>query len=236
MVIMPPTHSSASMQMVQYTVYHSYLVHVHTYMYTHAACSKASFSTFLAIIALSCKHVYICITDVDECSTNVNDCEQLCVNTNGSYHCDCGEGFALNSDGRTCRISCGGIYSATTGSFHTPGWPEYYPLDFRCEWFVNPTNATNNTVILLTVDQNHFGIKGRSPCPDDYLEFHDGNATSAHSLGKYCQFDTPDTLYTSSSQAMVVFHAGPVPHLLSRVGAKVFYEVFELGTERVYID
>ena len=173
--------------------------------------------------------VHICITDVDECSTSVNDCEQLCVNTNGSYHCDCGEGFALNSDGRTCRISCGGIYSATT-----PGWPEYYPLDFRCEWFVNPTNATNNTVILLTVDQSHFGIKGKSPCPDDYLEFHDGNTTSAHSLGKFCKFDTPDTLYTSSSQAMVVFHAGPIPHLPSRVGAKVFYEVFELGTQRVY--
>ena len=39
-------------------------------------------------------------TDIDECSTEADSCEQQCVNIEGSYLCDCGEGFALNSDGR----------------------------------------------------------------------------------------------------------------------------------------
>ena len=30
-------------------------------------------------------------------------CQHICINTNGSYMCDCNEGYALTSDGRTCR-------------------------------------------------------------------------------------------------------------------------------------
>ena len=43
-----------------------------------------------------------CTVDVDECSLRMNDCEQLCVNTNGSYECDCDSGYNL-SDGRNCE-------------------------------------------------------------------------------------------------------------------------------------
>lgn len=30
------------------------------------------------------------------------ECDQLCVNTDGSYRCVCGEGYALAADGQTC--------------------------------------------------------------------------------------------------------------------------------------
>lgn len=185
----------------------------------------------------SCHHIFFSwsLTDIDECSTNTDSCQQQCINTEGSYLCDCGEGFALNSDGRTCRVSCSATYTARNGSFHTPGWPEYYPLDFRCEWLIDPTNVTRNTIIVLTVDQGSFGIHGSSPCTTDYLEFHDGSSTDAHSLGKYCQFNAPNPLYTRSSQALVVFQASSFPHLPNRVGVKVFYQLFELGTVLYYI-
>ena len=175
-------------------------------------------------------------TDADECSTNADSCEQLCINTEGSYLCDCEESFALNSDGRTCRVSCEGTFTAIMGSFHTPGWPTYYPLDFRCEWLIRPiiTNATRNMVIMLTVNQNSYGILGGNPCTTDYLEFHDGNTTAARSLGKYCNFHLPGLLYSTSSQALVVFQASAIPHLPRRVGVQVIYKVFELGTKRFY--
>ena len=32
----------------------------------------------------------------------VNDCHQECINTIGSFTCECLEGFVLNSDNRTC--------------------------------------------------------------------------------------------------------------------------------------
>ena len=183
-------------------------------------------------IKVCCIILCTAISDVDECSRNAHRCQQLCVNIDGSYHCACEEGYALNGDGRTCRVSCGGTYIANTGSFHTPGWPNEYPLDFRCEWLIQPLNATENMILSLTVDQSHFGIHGRPPCTTDYLEIHDGNTTDALSMGKYCKFDAPDTLHTSTSEAMVVFQASTFPHLPSRVGAKLTYLLFVIGMRR----
>ena len=166
--------------------------------------------------------------DVDECSLGTHNCQQLCINTNGSHRCDCEEGYALNSDGRTCRISCGGNYTASNGSFHTPGWPTHYPLDFRCEWYINPANSSSNNILSLTVDRR-FGIHGRSPCPTDYLEFHDGNTTAATSMGIFCFLRAPDTMYTSRSQAVVVFQASRFPHLPSRIGARITYQLLTIS-------
>ena len=42
-------------------------------------------------------------TDVDECKRGTNNCSQLCINTVGSYTCDCILGFQLDSDGRACN-------------------------------------------------------------------------------------------------------------------------------------
>ena len=45
--------------------------------------------------------------DIDECANNtnntVNNCEQKCINTQGSFMCACNSGFELNSDETTCR-------------------------------------------------------------------------------------------------------------------------------------
>ena len=41
--------------------------------------------------------------DINECqSSGKNVCEQICVNTDGSYRCECRPGFRLHVDGRTC--------------------------------------------------------------------------------------------------------------------------------------
>ena len=41
------------------------------------------------------------IVDIDECS-GLNDCQQNCINTEGSFECSCDEAFTLDMDGRTC--------------------------------------------------------------------------------------------------------------------------------------
>ena len=41
--------------------------------------------------------------DIDECSTGVDRCEQVCQNTNGSYTCACRSGFRLKTDGLQCE-------------------------------------------------------------------------------------------------------------------------------------
>ncbi|XP_028318745.1 collagen and calcium-binding EGF domain-containing protein 1 isoform X2 [Gouania willdenowi] len=41
--------------------------------------------------------------DIDECANrNMTTCSQICINTAGSYRCDCEKGFFLEEDGKTC--------------------------------------------------------------------------------------------------------------------------------------
>ena len=32
-----------------------------------------------------------------------DDCNQICVNTDGSYHCGCDDGYYLQTNNRTCQ-------------------------------------------------------------------------------------------------------------------------------------
>jgi hypothetical protein len=41
-------------------------------------------------------------SDINECETDSNDCDQLCRNTVGSFQCGCNEGYSLTSDGKSC--------------------------------------------------------------------------------------------------------------------------------------
>ncbi|NXH17904.1 EGFL7 protein, partial [Bucco capensis] len=44
-----------------------------------------------------------CQTDVDECAGQSHGCHQLCINTAGSYHCSCWDGFSLTADNKVCQ-------------------------------------------------------------------------------------------------------------------------------------
>lgn len=41
--------------------------------------------------------------DIDECATSSETpCAHICINTLGSYRCECREGYVQEDDGRTC--------------------------------------------------------------------------------------------------------------------------------------
>ena len=51
------------------------------------------------------------LIDINECSLNTDGCDQVCINTVGSFQCSCNRGYTLNADGITCsgmtgRITC----------------------------------------------------------------------------------------------------------------------------------
>ena len=41
--------------------------------------------------------------DLDECGARSHDCQQVCVNTEGSFRCECHSGFMLNRDRKSCQ-------------------------------------------------------------------------------------------------------------------------------------
>ncbi|XP_044275324.1 epidermal growth factor-like protein 8 isoform X1 [Varanus komodoensis] len=45
-----------------------------------------------------------CHVDVDECRAPIAFCAQRCLNTAGSYQCQCDSGYALEPDGKNCRL------------------------------------------------------------------------------------------------------------------------------------
>ena len=145
------------------------------------------------------------------------------MNSEGSYSCGCRDGYALDDNGKTCSISCGGRLLDSSGSFQTPDWPTHYPqANFICEWTFN---MSANSLIQFTVDTSAYGINGRPPCQNDHLEFFDGLERDSQSLGRYCKFDRP-SITTSTGAARVVFEGTQNPNRpASRKGVRLLYNV-----------
>ena len=162
-------------------------------------------------------------TDIDECLSDNHGCEHICVNTNGSYFCDCKDGLTLDSNGLTCSVSCGGILTGTNGTFQSPGWPYGYPQeDFFCEWTMQDVPAQK--VIVFEIDSSVYGINGRPPCRRDHIQFFDG--ISNRSLGRFCKRNVPDTIIISSRAAKIVFEGRKNANRpASRKGVRVFYQI-----------
>uniref|UniRef100_A0A8C4SQ62 EGF-like and EMI domain containing 1 n=1 Tax=Erpetoichthys calabaricus TaxID=27687 RepID=A0A8C4SQ62_ERPCA len=47
---------------------------------------------------------FVSYVDVDECAIVNGGCQQACINTAESFHCECDVGYRLHTDGRTCII------------------------------------------------------------------------------------------------------------------------------------
>ena len=59
------------------------------------------------VLTLVCVCVSVCVcvptpVDIDECQVHNGGCQHRCVNTRGSYHCECNPGSRLHVDARTC--------------------------------------------------------------------------------------------------------------------------------------
>ena len=45
----------------------------------------------------------IIIIDINECENTPGPCSQICKNTEGSFECDCLDGYRLQDDKRDCK-------------------------------------------------------------------------------------------------------------------------------------
>lgn len=53
--------------------------------------------------SVSCLPLFLFLpADIDECQVHNGGCQHRCVNTRGSYYCECHPGSRLHVDGRTC--------------------------------------------------------------------------------------------------------------------------------------
>ncbi|XP_023223900.1 bone morphogenetic protein 1-like isoform X1 [Centruroides sculpturatus] len=87
------------------------------------------------------------VKEINECeSVDNGGCSDLCVNTRGSYYCECRKGRRLFPDKHRCEEysdKCGGILNVTEPTIITsPSFPNPYPRNIKCKWEVLNENFT----------------------------------------------------------------------------------------------
>ena len=69
----------------------------------HSCCSS------IIVLPLPCSatvvyssYTSLILVDIDECDEGIDGCEQICINTVGSYNCSCDPGYDLASNQLNC--------------------------------------------------------------------------------------------------------------------------------------
>uniref|UniRef100_A0A8C9FF49 Metalloendopeptidase n=1 Tax=Pavo cristatus TaxID=9049 RepID=A0A8C9FF49_PAVCR len=78
--------------------------------------------------------------DKDECSKDNGGCQHECINTVGSYVCQCRNGFVLHENKHDCKeAECEQKIHSPSGIITSPNWPDKYPSRKECTWEISAT-------------------------------------------------------------------------------------------------
>ena len=98
-------------------------------------------------------------------------------------------------------MGCYKEYTATNGTVQSPSYPQRYPRNVICSYFIkNPIPRYR-----IRIKFNNFELQGGSSCQYDYVEVYDGESTQSRILGTYCGTSTPPTLIATGNRVLVVF-------------------------------
>uniref|UniRef100_A0AC35GXM3 Metalloendopeptidase n=1 Tax=Panagrolaimus sp. PS1159 TaxID=55785 RepID=A0AC35GXM3_9BILA len=126
--------------------------------------------------------------DFDECSKDNGNCEQICVNTIGSYECRCSNGLTLSEDGHSC----------VTGECFFQNYEPFGNIRKNCTWHIVTIPGHH---ILLTFDV--FDVEDHYACRYDQVAVYNGGDHSAPLLGSFCGQTPPLPLISSGNQLLV---------------------------------
>ncbi|XP_069741942.1 tolloid-like protein 2 [Narcine bancroftii] len=140
-------------------------------------------------------------SDKDECSVNNGGCQHECVNTVGSYICQCPNGFALHENGLDCKeAGCGHIISSIEGVITSPNWPNKYPNHQECTWAISAPAGHR-----IKLDFYEFEMEQHQECIYDYLEVYNGPGERSSLLARFCGSKKPEAIVTMGSQMYLKF-------------------------------
>ncbi|XP_076463979.1 tolloid-like protein 1 [Babylonia areolata] len=116
------------------------------------------------------------VKEFDECTSPNHGCDHICVNTMGSYKCECRIGYELHSDGKRCEDACGGnVEGEESGVLQSPSFPEMYPPNKNCVWQI-----VAKDLYKITLTFTHFDLEGHN----QDCEYDSVRLTSAVTIGE----------------------------------------------------
>ena len=92
-------------------------------------------------------YIYTSHTDLNDCSINNGNCQQICRNLPGGKQCDCVPGSQLNPD----KLTCSGMYNNRNTSKNTPNTYTNQLLFFRPAWSFRPQLWTELDILVFLI-------------------------------------------------------------------------------------
>ncbi|XP_045623432.1 cubilin [Procambarus clarkii] len=98
---------------------------------------------------------------------------------------------------------CGGEMTRPSGSFTSPNYPNAYPINTDCEWFIRTAPGTK---IQITIHE--FDLESSGTCYFDVLQVYGGKDTTSPVLTTVCHEQSrPTTVTTQGNTALLTFHS-----------------------------
>ncbi|XP_066539114.1 cubilin [Hoplias malabaricus] len=94
---------------------------------------------------------------------------------------------------------CGGDLSGPSGSFNSPGYPQKYPDNRECVWYIQTSPGSSITIII-----HEFDIEYHPNCDFDMLEVYGGPDLSSPRLAQLCTTRPPSNPLQVSSTGNAV--------------------------------
>uniref|UniRef100_A0A5F8H493 Metalloendopeptidase n=1 Tax=Monodelphis domestica TaxID=13616 RepID=A0A5F8H493_MONDO len=142
-------------------------------------------------------------SDKDECSKDNGGCQHDCINTFGSYICQCKNGFVLHENGHDCKeAGCEHRLNSAEGTMASPNWPDKYPSRKECTWNISSTPGHR-----VKITFNEFEIEQHQECAYDHLEMYDGPNSKSPILGRFCGSKKPDPVVASTNRMFLRFYS-----------------------------
>ncbi|NWS43085.1 BMP1 protein, partial [Probosciger aterrimus] len=139
--------------------------------------------------------------DKDECSKNNGGCQHECLNSFGSYECQCRSGFVLHDNKHDCKeAGCDHKVTSTTGTITSPNWPDKYPSKKECTWAISTTPGHRIKLAFSELD-----VEAQQECAYDHLEIYDGKDAKAPALGRFCGAKEPEPLVSTGNKMFLKF-------------------------------
>uniref|UniRef100_A0AAR2LKU6 Metalloendopeptidase n=1 Tax=Pygocentrus nattereri TaxID=42514 RepID=A0AAR2LKU6_PYGNA len=140
-------------------------------------------------------------SDKDECSKENGGCQHECVNTFGSYSCQCRSGFVLHENKHDCKeAGCDHTVNSVSGTITSPNWPDKYPSKKACTWALSTTPGHRIKIAFNEID-----MEPHLECAYDHIEIYDGRDGKAPSLGRYCGSKKPPPVTSSGNKMFIRF-------------------------------
>ncbi|XP_074837804.1 bone morphogenetic protein 1 isoform X3 [Carettochelys insculpta] len=95
---------------------------------------------------------------------------------------------------------CGGEMKKDNGHIQSPNYPDEYRPNKVCTWKITISEGFH---VGLTFQS--FEIERHDSCAYDYLEIRDGSSESSSLIGRYCGYDKPDDIKSTSNKLWMKF-------------------------------